>query len=193
MRRLRAPLACALLAAALATACGEPPNKELQQAEGAISAARAAGAERYAHEEFQAAVDALERARASVTERDYRSALNNALGSRERAENAGKRGADAKAQAKAAAEQAVATLAAGVMTGDKHAQSLESARATRKAGSVLRRAVTDAQTSLQEARTAFDGGDFESAARSATTATEPLATAIRASAPQPPPATRRRR
>ena len=32
----------------LATACSEPPHKELDRAQGAIDAARAAGAEQYA-------------------------------------------------------------------------------------------------------------------------------------------------
>ena len=35
----------------LAAGCGDPPDKELHQAQGAIDAARAAGAEQYAVEE----------------------------------------------------------------------------------------------------------------------------------------------
>jgi len=40
--------AACLLAVLVVTACGEPPNKEMDQAQGAIDAARAAGADRYA-------------------------------------------------------------------------------------------------------------------------------------------------
>ena len=75
-------------------ACGEPPDKEMHQAQGAIDAARAAGADTYAPDEFKAAVDALARAQDAVAQRDYRLALNNALDSRERAQNAARMGAD---------------------------------------------------------------------------------------------------
>src|SRR6185503_1475685 len=84
-RRLLSALAvCALMAGA----CGSPPDKELQQAQTAIDAARAAGADRFAAEEFTAAQSALARANDAVAQRDYRLALNNALDARERAQNA---------------------------------------------------------------------------------------------------------
>jgi hypothetical protein len=49
-----------LLATALAcAACTSPPDKEMNQARGALEAARAAGADRYAPDEYKAAVAAL--------------------------------------------------------------------------------------------------------------------------------------
>ena len=59
MRRIL--LSLAVLAAVAGAACGDPPDKEMQQAQGAIDAARAAGADQYAREEFTAAEDALKR------------------------------------------------------------------------------------------------------------------------------------
>src|SRR5207302_905741 len=59
-----------LIAALFAAACGDPPDKEMDQAQGAIEAARAAGADRYATTEYAAANDALTRARLAVTGRD---------------------------------------------------------------------------------------------------------------------------
>ena len=50
---------CALVFCA---GCSEPPQKEMSEAQGAIDAARAAGAERYAVEEFRAATTALKSA-----------------------------------------------------------------------------------------------------------------------------------
>ena len=47
-------------AALTVRACGDPPDKEIQQAQAAIDAARAAGADRFAREEFAAAEDALD-------------------------------------------------------------------------------------------------------------------------------------
>src|SRR6476646_8902770 len=77
MSRLRwyVLLGPALLAIASLVACGEPPDKEMHQAQGAIDAARAAGAETYAPAELKAAVDALTRAQDAVAQRDYRLAL----------------------------------------------------------------------------------------------------------------------
>ena len=78
-----------LLPALLIVACGEPPNKELHQAQGAIDAARAAGAAVYAPEELKGAVDALTHAQEAVGQRDYRLALNHALDSREQRASGG--------------------------------------------------------------------------------------------------------
>src|SRR5215213_417494 len=84
VRSLRA----SLLALLLLTACGTPPHKEMEQAQSAIDAARAAGADRYAAEEFAAATAALVLATNAANERDNRLALNHALESREHAQNA---------------------------------------------------------------------------------------------------------
>src|ERR1700736_2016696 len=90
----------------LSTACrDDPPEKEMRQAQGAIDAARAAGADRYAHDELVAATETLKRARAAVDDRDYRLALNNAIDSREHAQNAAKQAADNKAIARADADR----------------------------------------------------------------------------------------
>src|SRR5437764_830945 len=55
---------------ALLTACSEPPQKEIDQAQSAVDAARAARADAYAPEEYTAAAAALQRARQAVDERD---------------------------------------------------------------------------------------------------------------------------
>src|SRR5437773_5668205 len=104
----RLTLSWVLVAALAASGCGNPPDKEMQQAQGAIDAARAAGADQYARDEFAAAEDALKRAREAVVQRDYRQALNNALDARERAQTAAKEAADLKTAAHLAAERALA-------------------------------------------------------------------------------------
>src|SRR5262245_39537328 len=100
----RALSALAVLASLIAAACGSPPDKELQQAQTAIDAARAAGADRFAAEEFSAAQAALGRANDAVAQRDYRLALSNALDARERAQTAAKDATGRMAAAKRAAE-----------------------------------------------------------------------------------------
>src|SRR3954466_11122566 len=88
-----------------AAACGDPPSREMDQAQGAIDAARAAGADRYAASEYQAAVGALKSAQDAVAQRDYRLALNHALDSRERAQAAAKQAAVQQVALRSAAER----------------------------------------------------------------------------------------
>ena len=153
-------LSLAVLAAMAGAACGDPPDKELQQAEGAIDAARAAGADQYAHDEFAAAEDALKRAREAVVQRDYRQALNNALDARERALAATKEAADRKAAARLAAEHALGEANIALNQSRTKLKAAETAHAPAKALTAGRRAIDDAAITLQEARTAFLRGDY---------------------------------
>src|SRR5438132_1223438 len=100
-------LSMAVAAAVTGAACGDPPDKEMQQAQGAIDAARAAGADQYAATEFTAAEDALKRSHDAVAQRDYRQALNTALDARERAQAAAKESVNKKAIARADATKAL--------------------------------------------------------------------------------------
>ena len=99
MRRVLQSIA-AVAALTVAASCGDPPDKELQQARSAIESARGAGAEVYARDEFSAAETALKNATEAVDQRDYRLALNRALDARERAQNAEKEAASRKAAAR---------------------------------------------------------------------------------------------
>jgi hypothetical protein len=158
-RALLLSLAAALAIAAAACG-GEPPEKEIQQAQGAVDAARAAGADRYAVEEFTAAEDALKRAHDAVAQRDYRLALNNALDSRERAQDAAKQAADGKAAARIAADHAL-SVAAEALTAARNA--LKAAEASHAPGRLLtaaRHTIADGQQRLQEARAALEKGDY---------------------------------
>src|SRR5688500_10357092 len=86
-------VAALLFSVSLFVACAAPPTREMDQAQGSIDAARAAGADRYATEQYDAAVKALQNAQEAVGQRDYRLALNYALDSRDRAQRAAKEAA----------------------------------------------------------------------------------------------------
>jgi hypothetical protein len=165
-------LAFAVIAAIAGAACGSPPDKELQEAQTAIDAARNAGADQFAHEEFAAATDSLKRAHDAVNDRDYRMALNLALDARERAQNAGKEAAKNKSVARRDAERALAD-AATALTAARAA--LRAAEADRPAKSLdtSRRTIADADRAVQEARTAFGAGNYAATIETArrTTAT----------------------
>lgn len=182
------------LALSLSFGCGgEPPDKEMQQAQGAIDAARAAGADRYAVEEFGAAQLALTNARDAATQRDFRLALNHALDSRERAQNAAKQAADGMATARVAADRAI-TAAETAVTGAT--TRLEAAAAAKVPARLLAgpgKAIDTARQGVQEARAMFDRGDYLDVPARATAATATLRATLqeieKASAPPP----RRRR
>ena len=156
----RFPLSLALVAALAATACGDPPEKEMQQAQGAIDAARAAGADQYAADEFAAAQAALQRANDAVGQRDYRLALNNALDARERAQNAAKQAADGKAIARTEAEHALGTTTSALNDAHVKLRSAERNRAPSRVLAGPRRVIDDADTVVQKARAEFTRGDY---------------------------------
>ena len=153
-------------------ACGgDPPDKEMQQAQNAIDQARAAGADRYAVEEYSAAVDALKNARAAVDQRDYRLALNDALDSKERAENSARLAVDGKAAAKSAADKALTAANAAVAAADAKVKAA-AAKAAPRVLAEARAALDQAQAHVQEARTAFTGGDYYAALSAASAAAQ---------------------
>ncbi len=141
--------------------CGDdPPTKEIQQAQQAIDAARSAGADRYAAEDFTAAQDALKRAQADVVARDYRQALNDALDARDRAQTAGNDAADRRAAAKIEVDKSLHDAALALVDARAKLRTAEAARRPMRLIIPLRRSIADAETHVQEARTAFDDGDY---------------------------------
>jgi hypothetical protein len=139
---------------------GEPPEKEMQQAQGALDTALAAGADTYAKEEFAAAQQALANAKAAVEQRDYRLALNHALDSRERAGEAARQAGDNKAAARAAAERALDSAGTALNEARSKLATAESRRVAPRALSGPRTAIDTAHVGLQEARATFDKGNY---------------------------------
>lgn len=174
-----------LLSLALAPACGAPPSKELHQAQGALDAARAAGADAYAPEDYRAAVAALARAEQAVNERDYRLALSQALDSRERAQAAAKLAASQKAQVRSEAERMLAQVTAIVAVAAERLAAAR-ARAPRPAVEALDGAITGARTALDDAGKALASEDYLEARRRLEGVAVALNAALQA-IPAPPP------
>jgi Domain of unknown function (DUF4398) len=172
---LRAACLCSLF---LLVACGTPPSREMDQAQGAIDAARAAGADRYAAEQYGAAVKALENAHNAVAQRDYRLALNHALDSRDRAQNAAKEAASQQAVLRSGAERRLGQVTALLDQTRKRLASAESARVPRRALSAARVAIGDAERSLQEAGTDIQEGNYRESQDRLAESAKKLQTAI---------------
>jgi hypothetical protein len=176
MRRL--PLAAALLV--LVTACSEPPRKELDQAQGAVDTARAAGAEQYAPDEYAAATSSLQKAHESVDQRDYRQALSYALDARERAKAAASAAADGQAKARAGAETQITGLLALTQQLDTGITEAEAARVPARELREARATLADARARLQEAGTAVTTKKYEEAVNALKGVREKLDAAIKA-------------
>jgi hypothetical protein len=151
-----------ILAASLTLAsCGDdPPEKEIQQAQTAIDAAKAAGASDYSPAEFAGAEDALKRAREAVAERDYRLALTSAIDSRERAQSAAAQAAEQKAAARTDAERLMASTLLALSQARAKLKAAESARAPAKVVRAAQATLEQADTTVQEAGAAFQRGDY---------------------------------
>src|SRR5262245_9724693 len=152
-----------VFAIALLAACAEPPSKEMNQAQGAIDAAKAAGAETYAASELTAATDALRKSEEAVTQRDYRLALSYAIDSREQATAAAKVAVTARAKARGDVERQLAEATALVEQGRQRLRDAEEARLPRLTIQDGRLAIDLASKSLQEARTAVNNEDYPAA------------------------------
>jgi hypothetical protein len=153
-------LSCAIAAAMAGAACGDPPDKEMQQAQGAIDAARAAGADQYAREEFTAAENALKKSHEAVEQRDYRQALNAALDAREQAQAAAKESVNKKATARADATKALADADAALHNARARLKAAETAHVPTRSLTIGRKAIDNGENAVQEARAAFDKEDY---------------------------------
>ena len=153
-------LLAALLLLFLVAGCSAPPQKEIDLAQGAIDAARAAGAEQYAAQQYTAATSALQQAHDAVGQRDYRLALTRALDAHDRAQDAAKGAADGKAQARGAAEGAVAAASASLAQIRSQIASVAAARIPERDLDTARRTAADAQAALQKARAAIASEDY---------------------------------
>jgi hypothetical protein len=154
---LRSALLCACV---LSTACATPPTREMDQAQGSIDAARAAGADRFATEQYDAAVKALQNAQTAVAQRDYRAALNYALDGRDRAQRAAKEAATQQVVLRSAAERRLGEVTASLDQARQQLKAAESARVPRRSLADAHTAIADAEASLQKAGTSIQESNY---------------------------------
>jgi hypothetical protein len=155
----------------------------MDQAQGAIDAARAAGADRYASTEFAAATTALENANAAVDQGDYRLALNYAIESREQAQNAARVAADTRAKVRGEVERSIAEVNALIDQVSAWIDSPASAR-TPRTRRTAQQIVKQATADVQKAGSAMQAEDYAGAQKLLAAARERLQKAV-----PPPPAT----
>jgi hypothetical protein len=153
-------LLAVLLPLVLVAACSAPPQKEIDLAQGALDAARAAGAEQYAPEEFSAAAAALQQAHEAVAQGDYRLALTQAIDAHARAQDAAKGAADGKARARGDAEAAIGAATASITQLKNRLAAPDIERLTAKDTAGARQAAGEAEAAVQKAREAIKTEDY---------------------------------
>jgi len=141
--------------------CATPPTREMDQAQGSIDAARAAGADRYAREQYEGAVKALQSAQDAVGQRDYRLALNYALDSRDRAQQAAKEAASQQGILRSAAERRLTEVTALLDRAEQQLKAADSARVPRRSLAAARTAIAGAEESLQKAGTSIQDSNYD--------------------------------
>jgi hypothetical protein len=175
---LRVGRCLALIIAILSAGCAEPPSKEMNQAQGAIDAARAAGADKFAAAELTAASDALKRSEEAVAARDYRQALSHALDSRERAQAAAKMAVEGRADARGQAERAIAEVATLLSRALSQLKDPDLARVNSKSLTTARATIAAVEKVLQEARAALKAEDYAGVSKALDGATARLQAAL---------------
>jgi vacuolar-type H+-ATPase subunit I/STV1 len=151
-RRSHAVLGLMLLAVTFTLACSDPPTKEMNQAQGAIDAAKAAGADQYAPDDYQAAVAALQRSHDAVGQRDYRQALNYALDARERAHDAARAGAERMAQVRSETEQSMQMVSGLLQQAKQRLTVAEAAHVPDNTLTEFRQQLERTEADVQQAR-----------------------------------------
>ena len=190
MRRLPAWLLATLL---VVPACTEPPNKEINQAQGALDAARAVGADQYAADEYQAAAAALKAANDAVTQRDYRLALSNALDSRERAQNAAREAAETRARLRGEVERSMAEVAALLAQANGRVAAADKLKVPRRALREAQQLLAQVNDDVQKAGAAMQTENYAAAQPALIGIKERLAKVIALLDQQPASQTPRRR
>jgi len=167
-----------VLALVLLAACGTPPHKEMDQAQGAIDAARAAGAARYAADELTAAQRSLTLATQAVDQRDYRLALNHALESRGHAQSAARLSAEKQASLSGDVERSMAEVKALLAQANGRLGTAERTRISRRIVTDARQSLAAANADLQKAGAAVQALDFPAAQAALTSAKKRISQVI---------------
>jgi hypothetical protein len=167
-----------LLALVLLAACGTPPHKEMDQAQGAIDAARAAGADRYAADTFAAAQRSLTLATQAVDQRDYRLALSHAIESREQAQASARLSAETQGRLRGEVERSKAEIKTLVAQATGRLSTAEKTRVSRRLVSESRQSLSAADGLVQKADAAVQAQDFSAAQAALSAAKERISQVI---------------
>jgi predicted S18 family serine protease len=160
-RSIARTLLLVLCAAFGTVGCSEPPQKEIDQAQAAVDAARSVRADQYATEEYTAAAAALQKAHDAVDQRDYRQALSYAIDARQRASDARRQAEGGRTRARRASEALVTDCSARISQLDTDIKVAADQRIRARDLRPAQTTLGDAANALQEARSSIDAGNYQ--------------------------------
>jgi DNA repair exonuclease SbcCD ATPase subunit len=155
---------CLILGFTLAVAgCAKPPQLELDAANAALAAAKAAEADVYAPDTFRSASTAMNEANAKVETKDYEGAKASAIQAKETADRAKSEADTNKQQTRDEAQAVINRVSPGL---DDARTSLSSAPSGKGADEDLAQLSADlgqAEANLNDARSNLSSGKFKDA------------------------------
>lgn len=153
-------IACAVV---LSVGCSAPPQKEIDRAQQAVDAAKAAGAELYAPDIFNEASAALQQSHEAVSQRDYRLALSRAVDASDRAQEAARAAADNKAKVRSQTEATVNAVNVSVNHLQARVKVAEEVRVPPRDLATARATLKNAEGTLQKARSLLASENYAAA------------------------------
>jgi hypothetical protein len=152
---------CVLLASCLTVAgCAAPPNQEIGDAQKALKAAQAAGAEEYARKTYDLAAESYRRANQAVLDGEYRLALSKALESREYSQQAIRQASDLNVRTREQVHQQLTDVAQLLADTALRIESAGRAGASARVVADARRTMTRVTADLQKAIAALGSEEF---------------------------------
>lgn len=160
-----ATVGACLIAACLTSACAAPPNREIADAQSALKAASAAGAEQFAPAAFKSAAESYRLANEAVMQEDYRLALSHALESRERAQAAEREAAAARDEIRDDAQRRMANVATLLARAGTRLDQAEAERVPARIVRDARQTLARLNRDVQEADAVLQDEDYATAQR----------------------------
>jgi len=145
-----------ILGIILLSSCAKPPDKEMQAARDAVSAAMNAEANMYVPDLFTPAQDSLNQAETFVTTKKYGDAKRLALFAKSWADSAAAMAGTKKEEMKAAAQSAVSDAAAKL-------EAFKKMKLTAKMKKEMDKTVKTCEASLADAKKALEAGNYKQA------------------------------
>jgi len=152
-------------------ACSSPPQAEIEAARAAIESARQADAGTWAAQELRGAEDSLAAAEAEVAAQSgrwfkgYGRARDLAAQAKQQAEGAAAAAAANRDRARSEAEAAIGAADAALKTAEGSAKAAPASRFSKADRALVRSEIGKLAPVLEEARSAFESGDYRRAAQ----------------------------
>lgn len=167
MRQFAGYLVAAMVLVSV-SGCSQRPEEEMESANEALNEARAAEADRYASEVYQEAVDAFESAKAEIQAQDEKFFMTRSYGEARNllrtatatANRAAEESAAGREQARQEAETAIQQARTALDAAQASVKQAPRGKGSQADIDAMNAELAVLQTTLDEAQSAYEGGDY---------------------------------